>query len=363
MTTTASSFGTAPGRTRLVALGVALALVWAPRAAFAHEKWFTDPGPYPVRPDLLFSLPVALALLSAAGALGALLLIRRIVADPLWPNPAWLRPVGASAQAVIAVQTAISLIYMAAQGWLFSPALPLPAGAAGIALAALVIALSLSFVTGWFTRLGGAALLALVGLTFVIYPLGAALEQTLFAGIGVYFLLLGRGLFQPQWRLARRLERFWAGYARFALPAARVGTGVSILTLAFTEKLLNPGLALAFLRDHPLFNFPQALGIAWFTDDRFIVAAGAVETTIGLLLIAGVLPRLVILLMWVPFNIAIPLLPPVELLGHLPILAVMYIVFLQGAGSVEPALVPDGAAARTPRAVPGAAGATAARTG
>jgi hypothetical protein len=50
-------------------------------------------------------------------------------------------------------------------------------------------------------------------------------------------------------------------------------------------------------------------------------------------------------------------------LGHLPILAVMYIVFLQGAGSIEPALVPDGAAARTPRAVPGAAGATAARTG
>jgi hypothetical protein len=40
--------------------------------------------------------------------------------------------------------------------------------------------------------------------------------------------------------------------------------------------------------------------------------------------------------MWVPFNIAIPLLPPVELLGHLPVLAVMYVVFLQGPGHVTP---------------------------
>ena len=86
MSTTASSLKTALRQTRLVALGAAVALLWTPTAAAAHEKWFTNAGPYPVQLDLLFSLPVALAVLSAAGALGALLLIRRVVVDPLGPT-------------------------------------------------------------------------------------------------------------------------------------------------------------------------------------------------------------------------------------------------------------------------------------
>ena len=100
----------------------------------------------------------------------------------------------------------------------------------------------------------------------------------------------------------------------------RIGTGASILVLAFTEKLLNPDLARAFLANpaYANFNFMRALGFTWFSDDLFITVAAMVEATVGVLLIAGVLPRVVILLMWVPFNAAIPLLPPVELLGHLP---------------------------------------------
>jgi hypothetical protein len=321
-------------QTRWTLAGVAAGLLLAPATAAAHEKWFTDPTAYPIRLDLLISWPVALALVSAAAALGALWLLRRVVGDPLWPNPAWLQPVQASAPAVIGIQTAISLIFMAVQGWLFSPVLVLPQNVFGLGLGALVVLISLSFVTGWFTRVGGGLLIAVTLLTFVMYPVAYALEQLLFLGIGVYFLLIGRGLFQPAWSLARRLAKVWRPYQALALPALRIGTGLSILVLAFTEKLINPGLALAFLQTHPMFNFTRLLGLTWFTDERFIVAAGVVEATIGVLLIAGVLPRVVILLMWVPFNIAIPLLPPVELLGHLPVLAVMYVVFLQGPGHV-----------------------------
>src|SRR3954454_22695727 len=97
-----------------------------PATALAHEKWFVDPARYPVRWELLFSAPVALALGAAAVALGVLIALRRIVRDPLWPNPDWLRPLDASAPAVIGIQTAISLIYMAVQGCFFSPLLPLP---------------------------------------------------------------------------------------------------------------------------------------------------------------------------------------------------------------------------------------------
>ena len=305
----------------------------APAAAYAHEKWFVDPAAYPLHLELLWSWPVALALGAAGLALGGLLLLQRIVRDPLWPNPTWLRPLDASARAVIGIQTAVSLIYMAVQGWLFSPVQPLPHNLLGLALGGLVAGAAFSFITGWLTRLGGAVLLGLVALSFLLYPVANALEQVLFAGIGVYFLILGRGLFAPTFPSTRRWARTWQPYERWALPALRISTGAAILVLAFTEKLLNPALARAFLTAYPTFNFMHLAGFTWFSDDLFITAAAVVEATVGILLIAGVLPRVVILLMWVPFNAAIPFLPPVELLGHLPILAVMYVVFLQGVGT------------------------------
>jgi hypothetical protein len=317
----------------LLAGGLLGLLLAVPSATLAHEKWFVDPADYPIRWELLISPPVGIALATAALALAALVGLRRVVRDPLWPNPAWIHPVNASAPAVIGIQTAVSLIYMAVQGWLFSPVQPLPPSALGLALGVLVVLAAFSYITGWLTRVGGAILIGLVLVSFLLYPTAYVLEQLLFVGIGAYFLILGRGLFVPTFASVRRFDAFWARYQAWALPAVRIGTGAAILVLAFTEKLLNPDLARAFLATRPEFNFMRLVGLTWFSDDLFITAAAAVEATVGILLIAGVLPRVVILLMWVPFNAAIPLLPPVELLGHLPILAVMYVVFLQGPGA------------------------------
>ncbi len=312
--------------------GCALAVV-APRTASAHEKWFVDPGRYPVRWELLFSLPVAASVAVALLALGALLLLRRLVRDPLYPNPPWLQPINPSIQAVLGIQTAISLVYMAVQGWLLAPTLNVGQTTWGLLLLGAQLFVSFSFVTGWLTRLGGAALMGLVLAAFALFPFERAAEQLIFVGIGVYFLIRGRGLFLPATRLARRSAIYWLRYSGVAMPALRVFTGLSVMWLAFSEKLLNPALALAFLREYPSFNFMQLLGFSWFSDELFVYAAGAVELTIGLLLAVGVLPRIVILFMWVPFNMTIPLLPPQELLGHLPILAVMYAVFLTGGAN------------------------------
>lgn len=311
-----------------------LILAWlAPQVASAHEKWFIDGGRYPIRFDLLFSLPVLVAVAAALLALGALMLLRRRVRGEYWPDPPWLRPINSSVQAVVGIQTAISLVYMAAQGWLLSPMLSVSGTWWGFGLLAVQLFVAFTFVTGWFTRIGGALLIGLVAAGFVIFPVGQAAEQLLFVGVGAYFLIQGRGLFPPAGAQSRRLSEFWQRYSYRALPLLRVFTGLSILWLAFSEKLLNPDLALAFLRSRPEFNFMRLLGFNWFTDELFVYAAAAVEATVGVLLIAGVLPRVVILFMWVPFNIAIPILPPQELLGHLPVLAVMYAVFLGEAPS------------------------------
>jgi uncharacterized membrane protein YphA (DoxX/SURF4 family) len=308
-----------------------------PVGASAHEKWFVDAQPYPVRWELLFSLPTVVAVAVSALMIGALVLLRRIVRDPYFPNPQWLRPVNPAIQAVVGIQTAISLVFMTGHGWLLAPTLSVPQNVIGWALLAVQLFLSFTFITGWFTRLGGAVLVALVGVAFLLFPPTLAAEQLLFAGIGLYMLIEGRALYRPYNRLARRAAMFWSRYSHLSLTAMRVGTGLSILWLAFSEKLLNPQLGLAFLQQYPQFNFMKLLGFTWYSDELFVYSAGVVEATVGVLLVSGVLPRVVILLMWLPFNIAIPLLPPQELLGHLPILAVMYAVFLGSDRSLPPA--------------------------
>jgi hypothetical protein len=320
---------------RLMLVVCTLAALLVPQVAIAHEKWFVDGSKYPIRWELLLSLPVLVALLVGASAVLILALLRRVVRDPFWPNPPWLDPINPASQAVVGIQTAISLVFMTVQGWLFAPKLTLPGGFVGVVLAVVVLLIAWTFVTGWFTRVGGALLIGLVALALLFYPPAYVLEQALFAGIGAYFVIGGRGLFRTGGELFRRLEGFWLRYKPYALPIMRIGTGVSILVLAFTEKLLNPDLALAFLREYPEFNFMHLLGFDWFSDEMFTYAAGVVEATVGIMLIAGVLPRVVILFMWLPFNIAIPLLPPEELLGHLPILAVMYAIFLEGPRRVD----------------------------
>ena len=45
-------------------------------------------------------------------------------------------------------------------------------------------------------------------------------------------------------------------------------------------------------------------------------------------MISGLLTRVVIIAMWLPFNLTIPFLPPEELLYHLPFLGIMYFLLV-----------------------------------
>ena len=321
----------------LACLPALLLMLITPATASAHEKWFVDASQYPLQWALMFSLPTAVAVAVSVLVLGALVLLQRLVRDRCFPNPQWLRPVNPAIQAVVGIQTAISLVFMTGHGWLLAPTLSVPLNVIGWALLGVQLFISFTFITGWFTRLGGALLIGLVGVAFLLFAPTLAAEQLLFAGIGVYMLIEGRALYRPYSRLARRAAMFWSRYSHLSLAAMRVFTGLSILWLAFSEKLLNPRLGLAFLQQYPQFNFMKLLGFAWYSDELFVYSAGVVEAAVGVLLVSGVLPRVVILLMWLPFNIAIPLLPPQELLGHLPILAVMYAVFMCDNTSMPPA--------------------------
>ncbi len=313
-------------RILLVRSGLFLVIfLLVPSVVAAHEKWFTDGQKYPPQFGLLFTPSVLLMTGLACLGVAVLAGLRVLVGgNNRFPEIGFLRYYDRSNQVILAVQTAISLIAVAVGLRIFAPNLAVGNSILGFTLAGLEIFVAFSFISGLLTRIGALALLALFLCSFFLYPAWAVLEQSVYVGIALYLLIMGRGLVKPgpHYEPLSALARYW----RLAPLFLRLSVGISIAVLAFTEKLVDPDLAMAFLRTHPNFNVAQLIGLTWFTNERFILASGAVELTIGLALISGILPKIVIFGMFVPFNLTLPFLPATELLGHLPIFAVMYVL-------------------------------------
>jgi uncharacterized membrane protein YphA (DoxX/SURF4 family) len=308
--------------------------------ASAHVRWFTPDGPYwEPEWDRVFSLPVLLALVAIGATVGALALGQRALGDPLWPRPPMFQRLEPAAPAILGVQAAISLVYAATQLELFVPNIDLPENLLGGAIAAVAIVAGFSFITGMLTRVGALVIIGLFLLAFGYAAWYEALEQIIFVGIALYLVAVGRGVVRYEDGAEEDRTALSDRLLPYALPLLRWCAGISIIILGFTEKLLAPDLGVAFLREYPEFNVPRELGWEWWTDRRFVYAAGITEATAGAALLCGYLPRVVILTLWIPFNLGIPFLPPTELIGHLPILATMYVLLVRGTEGIPPRYV------------------------
>jgi hypothetical protein len=304
-------------------------LLVAPAAASAHVKWFVDPRPYPLRTDLILSGRTALFVAVAVVALGLLFLLSRFLRDPLWPRLPFLDRMAIGAPTLLATQTAITLIHNGVQPILFAPNLPLGLDPLGLSLAVLQVLVAFTFITGLLDWVGALALILLGPLAFALYPPWDVFEQLLLAGIGLVILVIGRWATTPD-EVRPWFRRRWPRAGSQAVTALRILSGISVVALALGEKLWNPDLGAAFLAEYPHFNIFRTFGLAPITDDQFVLLAGLVEGTIGVLLVSGLLTRVVVLFMWVPFNLGAPFLPPQELLGHLPIFGIMYLLLVSG---------------------------------
>jgi uncharacterized membrane protein YphA (DoxX/SURF4 family) len=285
-----------------------------PTTAWAHVKWFEDASRFPLQPDLVFSERTLLWLGASTVALLWLSLAQRITAGSRWADLAPLQRLSARSPTLLSIQAAITLVSTAVQPALLAPNLALPHSPPGIALAAVELVVAATLVTGIADWLGALLLCALVPLVGLLFSPMDALEQLFWVGIAAGV----RGGCTPR-----------------AVAVLRISTGLAVIAAALSEKLWDPALGGAFMAHHPEFNVLRTqLGMTWFSDDLFVLVAGIVEGTIGVLLVSGCMTRLVILGMWLPFNLGIPVLPAQELIGHLPILAAMYVLLAHGSGSL-----------------------------
>lgn len=301
-------------------------------SALAHEKWFFEGQRPPLELASAFAPPNLFFVLFALLVTGAAYLwwrgrgYRGLLPGPdFFGGLAWRRSaLYGLVPAILGVHVAVPLLVNGVQGTLFAPSSTLP-GAWTYVLGLVQTGVALSFFYGGFAR-AAAVVLALVwtlGL-FVVGPEGM-LENVLYLGFAGFFYLAGRGPISVDRLIFPRLEPP-ARLMHYAVPTMRVGVGLSLIVVAFTEKLANLPLATGFLEQHPL-NFTGALGLP-LPDTFFVLSAGTVELLVGLFIVFGIFPREIILVAWLPFNLTLTVFNWSELIGHLPFYGAMAVLLV-----------------------------------
>ncbi len=321
----------------------------APETAQAHERWFVEkPNDYRADFGRLFSWEVLVAIGVALAITGSALFIdRQYHAWRHRHNPddqdllagisrERLGRVYAYLPLLLAIHTAIPLLVNGFSLSLFAPNLQMSQNLLSGFLALAEILIALALVYGVFTNFAALGLIGLFVAGLVLGPLVNLpsllfLEHLDFVGIGIFFFIMGRGPFSGDALLGRQ-SYLGIRFISYSIPALRWGLALSIIVLSFSEKLLNPALARAFLGQKINFNLGSGFGVS---DELFIYGAGLIELTFGLLLISKALPRLVIIVMWIPFNLTLTYLGWVELAGHLPIYAIILVLLLVGSPNRE----------------------------
>ena len=291
---------------------------------FAHETWFTEDRP-PFEWGFLTEPETLLVLAATLLVVVAWVVASTRLARPELPFLSPFARLTPWVPRLLAIHAGASLVSQAASGSYLVPALDLPGGVAGTLLAALEAIVGVWLVAGYRIR-PAAILLVLAGpLGALGYGLLPIVERIDLLGIALFLAILPPDDSRPGGIVEPRDRRLPA-----ALFGLRVLVGGALVILAFTEKLIRPELALAFLDDFDAFNIFQAIGIG-MSDLDFVRFAGAMELLFGVLVISGRLPQIAVIAAGIPFNATLFFLGSSELVGHLPIYGAMLALLIYGS--------------------------------
>lgn len=299
--------------------------------ADAHEKWFFDASRFPLDATSV-AQPRTLAFIAAVVLITAALgLVWRARRRAFLPGPEQL---GASENrraaifglipAILALHVAIPLLVGGVTGHLFSPDVHL-AGWSRYWFGVLETGVALALFYGGLTRLAAVAMAALWLTGIFLFGLEPMLDNALYLGLAAFFFCCGRGPVSVDRMLFPKFEPS-PELMRTGLACARIGLGVSLTVVAFTEKLANLPLAVAFLQENHL-NFTATLGIG-MSNELFALFAGAVELLAGLMILFNIFPREIAIVAWLPINMTLTVFNWTELIGHLPIYGILALLVI-----------------------------------
>ena len=275
-----------------------LATIITPTIASAHVKWFVDTDA--VIASQHGSVPFytwgSREVFIWSAIVFAIVLLFSVV-DKVVPTPKRLLAfafkhewgINRIAQAVLGV-----FLVMASLVWkvVLVPNLPVQDTVTTI-LQGLQLVVGIMFITNVMPRIASMLLVGFcVGLGIKL-GFVALLENAILLSLAVYFFIVS----------SKSGSFTYAHFHKHAVEIVRIGTGISLITLAFTEKLLYPELSLQFLSVHD-WNFMQGF-FPWFTDNLFVLSTGFAELIFGILFLMGYITRITTVLIAIFFGLSV----------------------------------------------------------
>lgn len=310
--------------TAIATMGL-LALLLGAETASAHVRWFVESDatvatfqPYSITdPEVLAWIAIATALIGLSIFLEMRLPTLRIVDSKTRHDFIEL----------LRVFTGMSMLLTAYEGAIVAPHL-VAFGAFGMVLLFSQAAIGILLIANR-AILHAAILMILLHLGLAIkFGVVAALEYLIMVAIAVFLLINNL----PTAELRER-------YKPYSVDLLRILTGVSLITLGISEKLVGAMMAESFLAFYE-WNFMQSIGFEFFTDRLFVLSAGVIEVVFGIILVLGTTTRLNVLAFSIVLFASNVLFliqgeneaALVEFVGHMPVIGVALILLLLGYG-------------------------------
>ncbi len=262
---------------------ILLSAVVAPMMAFAHVKWFVDSEAVIVRSH---TATVFYNWSSKEVLIWSLITIVTVfvfsVIDRYARSPKKIMDIGLRHEHTInRIAEVILGLFLISVSLLWQIVILPDAPATNtllVSLMAVQAVLGVFFVFGKGVRYAALVLFVLTLAMTASHGIVVVLENAMLLALAAYFFIIH----SPEESRIFRLNKH-------AVEIVRIGTGVSLIVLAFTEKLLYPELSLEFLAVHH-WNFMQPI-FPWFTNELFVLSTGFAEVIFGILFIMGYITR------------------------------------------------------------------------
>lgn len=306
---------------------ILLASFFISQPVLAHTKWFADGMLSP----LATTEPLSLYIAVWGGIIITTILIAALLQRFQWLELPALNPTRPHsfdrAASGFTMMVGAYFVIAGSHEYFLTPNLSVENGLPFFFILVQIL-VGLALLIGLGARIAALVLAATWILSFWYTGFISGIENIWLLSTTIFIALMGNdyfSLYSNEW-----LRKTFVPFKRYSLSILRIGTGVTLMVLGLSEKIMAPEYGINFLLQYN-WNFMAILGLP-YSDLLFTISAGSVEFLFGALIALGLLTRLTVFVVAIVFTIPMFILGPIELTGHLPHFAALIIILLYGNG-------------------------------